>query len=54
VRVVNLRYYSECLAFREIYKLELNRIKVIRTRNSLKPPFKKELKKLGIVSLEKI
>ena len=40
---VNMRYYLESHTLREIHKLELNKRKAIRTRNSLKPPFKEKL-----------
>lgn len=53
MRPVSMRYYSKYYTLREIYKLELCNMKVIMTRNGLKPQFKKFSKKLGIFSLEK-
>lgn len=48
MRPVSIKYYSECHTLREIYQLGLSKRKVI-TRNSLKPPFKKNLKKIGYI-----
>ena len=45
-----MRYYSECQTLKKIYNLELNKGKVIRTRNCLKTV---KSWKNGIFSLEK-